>query len=108
MKDLLDIVEWLRFNINISNHKEGADWSVLFGTVTCLLRKWRNESIFAANNPPFVWRMKTFIFVGDYKLAVEAARKLQVTEVCHEANMIRWKRPESGWVKLNLDGALIR
>ncbi|CAL1400519.1 unnamed protein product [Linum trigynum] len=104
-----DYDEWLRSNIR--DDSEGAwtgDWGSFFSLVAWYLWKPRNEHIFQGKVMTTSTLFNYISIKGNEwaKTWTAASLQLDVTQKPHRAEeLIGWKPPRAGWIKLNTDGA---
>ena len=99
----LNLPDWLKTNCLCSNqiHANGFSWNIQFPFAIWCLWKHRNKVVFD-NAPP-----NSRLHLNCIQLAREfffCVSKRQKTRHC-SVSPICWNKPESGWYKLNSDGA---
>ncbi|KAL4281492.1 hypothetical protein GQ457_03G010450 [Hibiscus cannabinus] len=96
---------WLEENLRGNNSVAFHDgnWNVLFAVIVWKLWKQRCSLIF---EPSFVERGDFLSHCMSFKNEIIQTRNNQ--ELCSIApdQMLHWQRPSSGWVRVNVDGAV--
>ncbi|CAA7051415.1 unnamed protein product [Microthlaspi erraticum] len=101
MKPLLP---WLYENLGEDGVTFGVPWSTLFGMSIWWGWKWRCGNLFGENGKCRD-RVRFLKDLAKEVLTVSEACLTQNPKPLREERMIRWIQPQTGWVKLNTDGA---
>ncbi|KAL9862399.1 putative RNA-directed DNA polymerase [Arabidopsis thaliana] len=98
------ILEWLYVNLGEHGEVGGSVWSTVFALAIWWGWKWRCGNVFGE-----VGRCRDRLrFIKDLANEVSAAHlKLSgnTKEIVRVERQVSWRKPNEGWVKLNMDGA---
>lgn len=102
-----NLSEWLGMNLKRNlGWSQSVCWSMVFGSTLWLLWDWRNKWQFEINfakpcNPTLVlsqsWRRFSDDFIID-----------RIDSQGEFSDASGWRKPQLGWIKLNVDGAVVR
>ncbi|KAF7803081.1 WAT1-related protein [Senna tora] len=84
------------------------DWQTSFATACWSIWRWRNEEIFGNG---FTCADPYFMVIQRTRASLEAFDSAIVKSGNHISRVnrvVRWEKPEFGWVKVNVDGACTR
>ncbi|XP_061366310.1 uncharacterized protein LOC133309544 [Gastrolobium bilobum] len=100
--------ERLQFNLGRGkNNNHDQSWRLTFGVTCWMLWQARNNMVFRNENcSPENLCQKIKIFVQNVIHADSVLDAAAVSVVIKEVDMVLWRPPQKGWIKINSDGKI--
>ncbi|KAF7833419.1 ribonuclease H [Senna tora] len=101
-----DLPSWLLLNVSKQIGRLQMDWPTTFATTCWSLWKWRNEAIFANKVEPVTdWFFTVVHRTRSYKEDFSSFLNQRTRAPSRIDKIVKWDKPELGWIKINVDGA---
>ncbi|KAF7831783.1 putative reverse transcriptase [Senna tora] len=100
-----DLKTWLQLNVSKQLGRLDQDWPSTFATTCWSLWRWRNEAIFGNGDDHTDWFFTVVHRVRNYCEDVKLVHAHQTKNSTRINKVVKWDKPDYGWVKINVDGA---